>query len=114
VPPLYELIGPLLGIGLLHSVSVLDGTFIAPPGTDPYAVKLISQLKRDLAVNQPPPIPQYLLLDEYVRGWKQRARERTSSGPYGLHFGHDISSTTDMELAEFHRTLAQMPYISKH
>jgi hypothetical protein len=109
VPPLYGLIGPL-GVGL-HADAVLDGTFVAPPGTDTYAVKLIYQLQREPAVAQAPPMSLDLPLDEYVRGWK-RARERTSSGPSGLHFGHYISSTTDMELAEFHRTMAHIPYIS--
>jgi hypothetical protein len=109
VPPLYDLIGPL-GLGL-HADAVLNGTFVAPPGTDPYAVKLLYQLQRDPAVAQAPPMPLELPLDEYVRGW-QRARERTSSGPSGLHFGHYISGTKDMELAEFHRTMAHIPYLS--
>jgi hypothetical protein len=69
VPPLYDLIGPL-GIGL-HADAVLDGTFVAPPGTDPYAVKLIYQLQRDPAVAQAPPMSLDLPLDEYVRGWKR-------------------------------------------
>jgi hypothetical protein len=71
VPPLYDLIGPL-GIGP-HADAVLDGTFVAPPGTDPYAVKLLYQLKKDPSVDQAPPMPLDLSLAEYVRGWK-RAR----------------------------------------
>jgi hypothetical protein len=110
VSPLFDLIGPL-GIGQ-HADAVLDGTFVAPPGTDPYAVKLLFQLKKDLAVDQAPPMRLDLPLAEYVRGWK-RARERISSGPSGLHFGHYISSTADTELAEFHCTMAHIPYISR-
>ena len=105
VPPLFDLIGPL-GLGV-HADAILDGTFVAPPGTDPYAVKLLYQLQRDPAVDQAPPMPLDLPLDEYIRGWK-RARERPSSGPSGSHFGHCISSTADTELAEFHRTMAHI------
>jgi hypothetical protein len=42
-PPLYNLIGPL-GIGP-HANAVLGGPFVAPARTDPYAGKLIDQLK---------------------------------------------------------------------
>jgi hypothetical protein len=73
VPPLYDLIGPL-DISP-HADAVLDGTFVAPPDTDPYVVKLLYQLKKDPAVDQAPPMPLELPLAEYVRGWK-RARER--------------------------------------
>jgi hypothetical protein len=55
-------------------------------------------------------MPLELPLAEYVRGWK-RARERTSSGPSNVHFGHNIG-TADRVLAEFHRTMAHIPYIS--
>jgi hypothetical protein len=101
VPPLYDLIGPL-GIGP-HADAVLDGTFVAPPGTDPYAVKLLYQLKKDPVVDQAPPMPLDLSLAEYVR---------TSSGPSNLHFGHYISGTADRDITEFHRTMAHIPYIS--
>jgi hypothetical protein len=53
-------------------------------------------------------MPLDLPLDEYLRGWK-RARELTSYGPSGLHFGHYISSTMSMELAGFRRTFAYIP-----
>jgi hypothetical protein len=66
VPPLYDLIGPQ-GIGP-HADAVLDGTFVAPPGTDPYAVKLLYQLKKDPAVDQAPPMFLDLPLAKYVRG----------------------------------------------
>jgi hypothetical protein len=55
-------------------------------------------------------MPLDLSLAEYVRGWK-RAREQTSSGPSNLHFGHYISGTADRDIAEFHRTMAHIPYI---
>jgi hypothetical protein len=44
VSPLYDVIGPL-GLGV-HADAILDGTFVAPPGTDPFAVKLLYQTER--------------------------------------------------------------------
>jgi hypothetical protein len=44
VSPLYNVIGPL-GFGA-HADAVLDGTSVAPPATDPYAVKLLYQTER--------------------------------------------------------------------
>jgi hypothetical protein len=85
VPPLYDLIGPL-GIGP-HADAVLHDTFVAPPGTGPYAVKLLYELRKGPSVDQAPSMPLDLSLAEYVRGWK-RAWERTSSGPSHLHFRH--------------------------
>jgi hypothetical protein len=64
VPPLNDLIGTL-GIGP-HADAVLEGTFVAPPGTDPYAVKLLYHLKKDPAVDQAPPMPLDLPLAECV------------------------------------------------
>jgi hypothetical protein len=44
VAPVFDLIGPL-GIGP-HADVILDGTFVAPPDTVPYATKFIYQLKK--------------------------------------------------------------------
>lgn len=68
VPPLHNLIAPL-GIGP-QANAVLDGTFVAPPGTDPCGVKLIYQLEKEPVVDQAPPILLILPLDEYLRGGK--------------------------------------------
>jgi hypothetical protein len=92
----------MTGMGY-NADAVLDGTFVVPPGTDPYAVKLLYQLKREPVVDQAPPMSLDLPLD--------RARERSSSGPSSLHFGHYISGTMDMELAGFHRTIVHIPHI---
>jgi hypothetical protein len=109
VSPLYDLVGPL-GIRP-HADAILASTFVAPPGTDPYTLKLIEQLQKAPAATQAPPMSMELPLKEYMRGW-QRAKERASSGPSGLHFGHYISSTKDQELADFQRMLGHISCIS--
>jgi hypothetical protein len=107
--PLFEMIGPM-GIGE-HADAILAGTFVAPTGSDPYAVKLIAQLKRPPEVLAAPPMSVSLDSREYVKGWN-KARERTSSGPSGLHFGHFKAGAAHTLIAEFDRLMAHIPYIT--
>jgi len=82
--PLYDAVGPL-GISK-GAQEILAGTFVIPEGTDPYAAKLIKHSKAPARVLQSAPLSVHISTDDHVKGW-QRAKERTPSGPEGLHFG---------------------------
>jgi hypothetical protein len=105
--PLYDAVGPL---GISNGAQeILAGTFVIPEGTDPYAAKLIKHLKAPARVLQSAPLSVHISTDDHVKGW-QRAKERTSPGPSGLHFGHFIAGTRDLWISQFQATMTNFPY----
>ena len=50
-----------------------------------------------------------LLITNHINGWK-RAKERTSSGRSGVHFGHFMAGAKHTGIATFDATMAQIPY----
>ena len=107
-PPLLGLVGPL-GMGPAAD-SILRGDFDAPPGIDPYALKLIQHLKRpDNVTKASTQVDISLLITNHINGWK-RAKERTSSGRSGVHFGHFMAGAKHTGIVTFDATMAQIPY----
>ena len=107
-PPLLGLVGPL-GMGPAAD-SILRGDFDAPPGIDPYALKLIQHLKRpDNVTKASTQVDISLSITNHINGWK-RAKERTSSGRSGVHFGHFMAGAKHTGIATFDATMAQIPY----
>jgi hypothetical protein len=101
--PLAEAVGPT-GNGPMVE-QILQGTFEIPESVDKYTANLIRQMKRpeqfaEMKFGFNPAI--------HVRGWR-RARERTSAGPSGLHFGHFMALARS-EHGEIEAMMAQMPY----
>ena len=106
-PPLSEIVGHL-GVG--HTANnILRGTFVPPVGSDVYAVKLIRHLRMNEEVAQAPPMSTIITTEDHCDGWR-RVRERTSSGPSGLHFGHFKAGTTHPLIADFEATMANIPF----
>ena len=99
--PLSEAVGPIgLGVG---ATEILDGTFNTS-GVDPFTNQLIDQMKKpknwsEISVDES--------FEEYQRGW-QRARENTSSGPSGIHFGHFIAATYDDDVGTIHWLMSKI------
>jgi hypothetical protein len=89
--------------------AVLQGTYIPPPGTDPYAKKILKELKMDSRVAAAPPMKVVFSVDQHIKGWR-KARELTATGPSGLTFSHFIAATYDPVLASFDVTMANIPY----
>ena len=110
-PPLFDLVGPL-GMGP-DSDDIIGGDFVAPEGTDPHAVRLLEHLKMPDAVKNAPPVDIELNVEEYRKGWR-KARENTSSGPSGLHFGHFKAGAEHDGIAEFEAIMANIPYRTGH
>ena len=107
VEPLRSLIGDM-GIGPTAD-AILSGTFIIPDGTDPFAAKLLPFLAMSPAIRDSLPIATTIDTPTYMAGW-QRAKERTSSGPSGLHFGHFKAGCQHPLVADFDATMVQIPY----
>ena len=69
--------------------AVLNGTYTPPPGTDPSAAALLAGLHYPAP---PPPhvhlyeLVQYITTEDHIKGWR-KAKEKTSAGLSGLHFG---------------------------
>jgi hypothetical protein len=49
--------------------AVLKGTYIPPPGTDPYAQKLLKELKMDSSVAASPPMKVIFCVNQHIKGW---------------------------------------------
>jgi hypothetical protein len=107
VSPLSDDLG-LYGTGP-NAEAILQGTYAIPPGTDPWAAELIRHLRMDERVASAPSVSLAIPTDLYQMGWR-RSRERTSSGPSGVHFGHFIASCSHTLLAEFDACMANIPY----
>ena len=103
--PLFSAVGPL-GVGP-GADAILNGTFEIPPGTDPYAAKLIPFLAKPASVTEP--ISTDLSLEEHQQSWL-RSREQTSSGPSKMHFGHAKANARNPRLAEYDRIMRAIPY----
>ena len=88
---------------------VLNGTFIAPPNTDPYAKLLLQHLSRpddatvttaaSTRVTDYNPVDEISVTD-HIKGWK-KAKERTSAGASGLTFAMYKAHTKRDRLARF-------------
>ena len=107
VPPLSTIVGHL-GIGPTADC-ILRGEFEPPPGTDPYAAKLLLHLRMDETVSSARPMSTIITTEEHCDGWR-RVKERTSSGPCGPHFGHFRAGTTNRLIADFEATMANIPF----
>ncbi len=107
VEPLRSAIGDL-GIGAAAD-AVLAGNFCPPALTDPYACRLIPYLAMDPVVLNSPPVSTIIETTTHVNGWL-RVKERTSSGPSGIHFGHFIAGTSHPLVSDFEATMTNIPY----
>lgn len=88
--------------------SILNGTFVPPEGTDPYAVKLLELLAMPQAIRDAPPVDVSLNVKQFRKSWSQTKEATSSGGP--LHFGHFKASVMNEELAEFEAIMANIPY----
>jgi hypothetical protein len=107
VPPLSDDLG-LYGIGP-NADAILQGTYEIPTGTDYWAAELIRHLRMDERVAFSPSVSLTIPTQLHQMGWK-RSRERTSSGPSGIHFGHFIAGSSHPLLADFDACMANIPY----
>jgi len=87
---------------------VLDGTYQPPEDIDTYARLLLTEFEK--ATNLPDdPTQAYISTEEHIQAWK-KAKERTSAGPSGLHFGMFKANATDPELAAIDASMRSVAY----
>jgi hypothetical protein len=105
-PPLYEDRGPL---GTSPEIEAIrDGNYFPDLSIDPHTVRLPAHLKRAPGVTATKPSNTFTA-QQYTEGWK-KAKERTSSGRSGLHFGHFKANALHASLANLDYKMAFIPY----
>jgi len=104
-PPLAPLVGAF-GTGTAAQ-AILEGTFTCPPGLDEHTRYFIEALKFPSAEARQSTVSLLLRPEDFIAHWK-RAKEKTSSSPSGLHFGHYKSATYSLPLAHLHARFTQL------
>jgi hypothetical protein len=92
-----------------NSEAVLEGTYIPPPGTDYFATLLIGHMGYPVGMDSTTCISDSITTEDHVLSWK-RAKEYTSAGISGLHFGMFKAQATDPDLAEFDASRRSLMY----
>jgi exonuclease III len=92
-----------------HADMVLNGTYIPPPLTDPYATLLLAHMKRPPNMPSVAPCSQFVTTENHSSSWK-KAKEYTSSGISGLHFGMFKAQARDDDLAKFDASRRSIMY----
>ena len=87
--------------------TILNGTYVPPPGTDNHAVSMLKLLKRLEDVIAAGPIDTTVTKEDFIAHWR-RAREDTLSSILGVHFGHYKSATELMYLSKIHALLTHI------
>jgi len=83
---------------------VLSGQLTPESPTDPYVPKLFQALQCPTQVKEIPPRS----LQEYADSW-QKVQELTSSSLSGIHFGHYMARTFNLDILIFNATMADIP-----
>ena len=107
---------PLLSdFGLLGDTpateQVLNGTYIAPLGTPPLVITLLQHMKRPEALPEDVAGTSHISTLDHQQSWK-RAKEFTTAGKSGLHFGMFKAQAMDDDLASFDASRRNVPYMT--
>jgi hypothetical protein len=91
------------------SANILDGTYVPQPDIDPHAALLLTHMKRPPSLSPNTSIPDTVSTEEHAGNWK-RAKEYTSSGISGIHFGMYKAQAADQDLAQYDATSRSIMY----
>ena len=91
-----------------QSQAILNGTYVPPPGLSEGAVRFIQHLRTPPSIVQEGPMPNDISTDSYQYYWK-KAKEQTSSGVSGLHFGHYKAGLWSPKLWQLEHGLTNIP-----
>jgi hypothetical protein len=97
-PPLLDDFGYLADTPAAKEVQL--GTYNIPPSVNKYTKKFIEMLHLPPGFEPPPDLAIIKCPKEHRQAWSKQ-KERTSSEPAGLHFGHYKASIQDKELCAF-------------
>ena len=107
-PPLLNLLGYLPST---HSESILDGTFHPPADTPYFAWLLLQHMTRPASAAlqpEPPPKP-FVDTTDHIQSWTH-AKEYTTAGLSGIHFGMYKAQVRDPDLTLYDAALRSIPY----
>jgi hypothetical protein len=110
-PPMTE---PLVSdLGYLadtpESQSILDGTYIPPPGVNFYARLLLRELRMPDNMRLSPMTAVSVTPASNRQAWK-RQKEAVSSEPDGLTYSHYIAGSQDDAINQFDALMRSLPY----
>ena len=88
---------------------ILDGTYDIPADLDPYAAKLILELRMPESIRNSPLVSSRVETQDHTNGWAKQ-KETISADPDGLTFSHYKAGATDDLIAQFDATLRSLPY----
>ena len=88
---------------------VLAGTYVPPPGTARYTQLLLQHMKRPSTITPAPMTPDFVSTEDHQQSWR-RAKEYTTSGVSGVHFGMFKAQAMDPELAAFDASRRSIVY----
>jgi len=105
-PPLAPVVGAF-GTGTAAQ-DILNRTFICPPELDEHTQYFIEALQFPSQAARHSTVSLLLRPEDFITHWKH-AKEKTSSSPSGLHFGHyKAASTYSLPLAHLHARFTQL------
>ena len=88
--------------------SIIDGRYIPPHGTDPYAREFLSALEMPASIRAKGPVNCIATLEEHRDGWKAQ-KARTASESSTLGFEHYKSAIFDSQLCQIDHLLRTVP-----
>jgi len=90
---------------------ILQGTFSCPPGVDEHTRQFIEALQFPSPQARHNHVSTVLRPEDFIQHWK-KAKERTSSSPSGLHFGHYKAAVHLLPLAHIHAQFTQLVFMT--
>ncbi len=107
--PLAPLVGPF-GTGPAAQ-EILQGVFVCPPEVDEDTWNYIKALQFPSPAARQTQVSAILQPEDFISHWRH-AKERTSSSPSGLHFGHYKAATHELLLATIHARFTQLVFMT--
>jgi len=107
-PPLAPLVGNF-GTGKAAQ-EILEDTFNCPLELNKHTCQFIEALKSPLAEARQATVSLVLCPEDFIAHWKH-AKEKTSSSPSGLHFGHYKLATYSPAIAHLHARFTQLIFL---
>jgi len=108
-PPLAPLVGPF-GTGPAVQ-EILQGTFVCPPGVNDTTKQFIDALQFPSFQAWQAHVSVVLQPEDFIAHWR-REKERTSSSPSGLHFGHYKATTQSPDIVHLHARFTQLVFMT--
>jgi hypothetical protein len=85
------------------ALDILDGSYIFPPNTDPWTIKILQEVNYTFKMLSNEPIHTTVSVLNFHCYW-QGANKWISSSYSRLHFGHYKAASFDKDLSALHAT----------